>query len=197
MTNISLSNFNGNSPSMSSRELADLTQTRHDNVKRTIEALAHKKAITLPQFEETCFLDTLGKRQTVTECHLNQRDTMVVAARLNPQFMARVVDRWMELEGKLANAVPAQVAQLVARVAVLEQDRFNANPQWVALARYRGMGLSYLEIGKLTGWSDSTQGRLVRAAREAGLGHLMPATATAPVGRKLPAVDAAQMSLGM
>lgn len=88
-------------------------------------------------------------------------------------------------------------AALESRVAVLEQGCFNANPQWVALARYRAMGLSYLEIGKLTGWSDSTQGRLVRAAREAGLGHLMPATATAPVGRKLPAVDAAQMSLGM
>jgi hypothetical protein len=57
----------------------------------------------IPQIEE--YLDSLGR--PAQEYHLNQRDTMVVAARLNPQFMARVVDRWMELEQKQQTQHPA------------------------------------------------------------------------------------------
>ncbi|WP_261524025.1 Rha family transcriptional regulator [Burkholderia multivorans] len=37
---------------MTSQEIADLVEKRHDNVKRTIETLANQGVITFPQIEE-------------------------------------------------------------------------------------------------------------------------------------------------
>src|SRR5690554_5776058 len=37
---------------MTSHEIAQLVEKRHDNVKRTIESLANQSVISLPQFEE-------------------------------------------------------------------------------------------------------------------------------------------------
>lgn len=45
---------------MSSLEISELVEKRHDNVKRTIESLIEKGVITSPQIEEK---PTAGKRQ--------------------------------------------------------------------------------------------------------------------------------------
>jgi len=39
-------------PSITSSEIAELVQKRHDNVKRTLETLANQGIISLPQIEE-------------------------------------------------------------------------------------------------------------------------------------------------
>ncbi|UZT17967.1 hypothetical protein OR611_04510 [Pasteurella multocida] len=44
--------LNNENLTMSSREIAELVDVRHDNVRRTIETLADKGVITLPQIEE-------------------------------------------------------------------------------------------------------------------------------------------------
>ncbi len=82
---------------MTSRETADLVEKRHDNVKRTIETLARKGVIAFPQSEET---PTPGGGPASKTYHLCKRDTFVVIAQLSPEFTARVVDRWQELEGQ-------------------------------------------------------------------------------------------------
>lgn len=87
---------------MSSRDIAELTGKRHDNVKRTIENLAEAKIITLPQFEETSFLNSIGRTQH-TQSYIfkgeqGKRDSIIVVAQLCPEFTARLVDRWQELE---------------------------------------------------------------------------------------------------
>jgi len=87
---------------MSSREIADLVEKRHDNVKRTIETLSKQGIITLPQIEKTSFIDKAGKTQWVAEYRLAKRDTYIVVAQLSPEFTARLVDRWQELESKQA-----------------------------------------------------------------------------------------------
>lgn len=46
---------------MTSLEIAELVEKRHDNVKRTIETLAHSGVITFPQFEETSFTGVDGR----------------------------------------------------------------------------------------------------------------------------------------
>ena len=51
----SLVKFAAPTGTMSSLEIAELVERRHDNVKRTIETLAHSGVITFPQFEETSF----------------------------------------------------------------------------------------------------------------------------------------------
>jgi phage regulator Rha-like protein len=83
-------------PTMSSREIAELTGKRHDNVMRTIRDLIDGQILT-PQIEESTF-EHVGNSY---KCFLlNKRDSLVTVARLSPEFTAAVVDRWQELEAK-------------------------------------------------------------------------------------------------
>lgn len=81
---------------MSSREIAELCDKRHDNVKRTIETLADRGVIILPQIEEV--KNHLG--QSIGEYLLSKRDSYVVVAQLSPEFTARLVDRWQALKAQ-------------------------------------------------------------------------------------------------
>jgi phage regulator Rha-like protein len=87
---------------MSSREIAALTGKRHDNVKRTIEALAESGVIVRPQIEDEPRKDTHGRLRTTQVFRFSgeqgKRDSIVVVAQLCPEFTARLVDRWQELE---------------------------------------------------------------------------------------------------
>lgn len=92
----SLAIHNVNAPlTMSSREIAEITGKRHDNVMRVCRDL--KASSVTPQIEETPFVNP-SNGQTYNEFRLNKRDSLVLVARLSPEFTARVVDRWMELE---------------------------------------------------------------------------------------------------
>ncbi|MFG1480274.1 Rha family transcriptional regulator [Xanthobacter sp. V4C-4] len=88
---------------MSSREIAELLGNRHDNVKRTVETLAGKGVFKFPQSEE---IPTATKPMRVREYRLDKRSSLIVVAQLSPEFTARVVDRWQELEAQLAGAFP-------------------------------------------------------------------------------------------
>jgi phage antirepressor YoqD-like protein len=78
---------------MSSREIADITGKRHDNVMRVCRDL--KATGVTPQIEELPFQH---KGNSYVEFRLGKRDSMVVVARLSPEFTARLVDYWMERE---------------------------------------------------------------------------------------------------
>ena len=75
---------------MTSREIADLLESRHDNVKRSIERLANAGAIGLPPFVNV----KNDNNQTVKEYVICKRDTYVVVAQMSPEFTCRLVDRW-------------------------------------------------------------------------------------------------------
>lgn len=86
---------------MSSIEIADLVNSRHDKVKQSIERLAsdnkHRKAvIQLPPMGVV----TNDAGQKVSVYRINKRDSYVIVAQLSPQFTAKLVDRWQELEEK-------------------------------------------------------------------------------------------------
>lgn len=85
-------------PTMSSREIAELVGSRHDDVKRSIVRLADRGTIQLPPLADV--KNHLG--QTVQEYKIGKRDTFVIVAQLSPEFTARLVDRWQELEADLA-----------------------------------------------------------------------------------------------
>lgn len=86
---------------MSSQEIADLVESRHDKVKQSIERLAARCVIQLPPMGEV--RNHLG--QAVSVYQLCKRDTYVVVAQLSPEFTARLVDRWQELESQQSNAI--------------------------------------------------------------------------------------------
>lgn len=80
---------------MSSREIADLTGKRHDNVMPICRSL--RDTGVCPEIQETPYHHAQNG-QTYTECLLSKRDSLVLIARLSPEFTARVIDRWQELE---------------------------------------------------------------------------------------------------
>jgi phage regulator Rha-like protein len=114
---------------MSSREIAELLESRHDKVKQSIERLAATQyqpdgitikrlpVIDLPPMGE--YLDTLNR--PAHEYRLDKRSSLIVVAQLSPEFTARVVDRWQQLEAELLKpALPSTyldaLKELVATV---------------------------------------------------------------------------------
>ncbi|SFT68258.1 Phage regulatory protein Rha (Phage_pRha) [Halomonas saccharevitans] len=98
---------------MSSREIAEVVEKRHDNVKRTIEMLATHGTVH-PQIEDEPSTDAMGRTRITKTFHVNQRDSYVIVAQLSPEFTARLVDRWQELEQQVAQP---KVPQSFARTA--------------------------------------------------------------------------------
>lgn len=83
---------------MSSREISELVESRHDNVKRSMETLRDGGLISFTQSQETSH-DGPGARPVAVYL-VNKRDSYVVVAQLSPAFTARLVDRWQELEAR-------------------------------------------------------------------------------------------------
>lgn len=104
---------------MTSLEIAELVDKRHDNVKRTIETLIEKGVIASPQIEEK---PTAGRPVSsyVFEGEQGKRDSIIVVAQLSPEFTARLVDRWQELEKQLNQ--PAQIPKTFAEALRLAAD---------------------------------------------------------------------------
>jgi len=88
---------------MTSREIADLVESRHDSVKRTIERLAGAQAIARPPLVDG---DKAGNNTVEKVYQVGKRDSYVIVAQLSPQFTARLVDRWQELEQRATIALP-------------------------------------------------------------------------------------------
>lgn len=85
---------------MTSLEISELVNSRHDKVKQSIERLSgwnqHRPAvIQLPPLGEV--KNHLG--QSVSVYFINKRDSYIIVAQLSPEFTAALVDRWQELEG--------------------------------------------------------------------------------------------------
>lgn len=106
-------------PSMSSREIADTLEVRHDNAKRTMERLAKRGVITVTPMEEP----TKGGGKLTTVYLVNQRDSYVVAAQLSPEMTARLVDRWQELEQQAAQQPLPQTMAEALRLAADQAEQ--------------------------------------------------------------------------
>lgn len=101
---------------MSSREIAELLEKQHSNIKISAERLAEKGVIAL---QETPYVDPQNK-QTYTEYHLTKRDSLILVAQNSPEFTARIVDRWQELE---AGKLPATYIQALERLIEAEKQK--------------------------------------------------------------------------
>lgn len=84
-----------NEPTMTSRQIAELVESRHDDVKRSIDRLVDRAVISNPPLA-----DGIKSANGVTEklYIIGKRDSYVIVAQLSPEFTARLVDRWSELE---------------------------------------------------------------------------------------------------
>lgn len=105
---------------MSSREIAELVESRHDNVKRSMETLRDKGIISFTQSEETSH-DGAGARP-IAIYMVNKRDSYIIVAQLSPEFTARLVDRWQELESQAQRFDPASLTRIDILKLAMESE---------------------------------------------------------------------------
>ncbi|MDT4862986.1 Phage antirepressor protein KilAC domain protein [compost metagenome] len=104
---------------MSSREIADLVGSRHDKVKQSIERLVDRSIITQPPVGDESYIDGSGRRVVTKVYHVTKRDSYVIVAQLSPEFTAKLVDRWQELEEQAALAIPRTLPEALRLAADL------------------------------------------------------------------------------
>ncbi|EIW0208477.1 phage antirepressor KilAC domain-containing protein, partial [Escherichia coli] len=128
--------INSNTIKMTSIEIAELVGSRHDKVKQSIERLAVRGVIRNPPmvvFEKINNLGLLrGVEAYVFEGEQGKRDSIIVVAQLSPEFTARLVDRWRELEGATAK-IPQTFSEALRLAADLEDQKAELEKQ-LALA---------------------------------------------------------------
>lgn len=111
---------------MSSEEIATLVESRHDKVKQSIERLVERGVIAEPSMGD----GIKGANGVTPKIYLlTKRDSFVVVAQLSPKFTGRVVDRWLELEGKQKPKTQLELAReqvaLLERLEEVETERRN------------------------------------------------------------------------
>lgn len=129
-------------PTMSSREIADLTGSRHSDVKRSAERLESDQILTSPLAQ----FDFEHRGNVYQEYRFNKRDSLVLVARLSPEYTARIVDRWQELEQQVAQPAlpdfnnPVEAARAWADAKEAEQKALvsleSARPAVEFVGRY-------------------------------------------------------------
>jgi len=106
---------------MTSQQIAELVEKRHDSVKRTIDYLVKEGAIQLPHHAEV--RNHLGQSvgNYVFSGEQGRLDSITVVAQLSPTFTAALVKRWDELERGVAPAI--QIPQSFAEALQLAADQ--------------------------------------------------------------------------
>lgn len=115
---------------MTSQDIAELVDSRHDKVKQSIERLSVREIIQLPPLGEV--KNHLGQTVTVYlfSGEQGRRDSIIVVAQLSPDFTARLVDRWQELEQQAAKptapALPQTYLEALEHLVIAERSRIEA-----------------------------------------------------------------------
>lgn len=115
-----------NSLTMTSREIADLTGKRHDNVMTDIRKMLaelHGEGGVL-NFQDTQTNPQNG--QTYPVFQLPKRESLILVSGYNVQMRARIIDRWQELEAKVgagATAIPQTLPEALRLAADLAEQK--------------------------------------------------------------------------
>ncbi|MCR1838432.1 phage regulatory protein/antirepressor Ant [Pasteurella caecimuris] len=132
-------NENASTLTMSSREIAELTHKEHKNVMRVIRDLIEQNLVA--QIEPLKFE---YRNQWFDYYELNKRDTLVVVARLSPEFTAAVIDRWQELENQQAPTakIPQSFSEALLLAAELQAEKERNAPKVAFVDHYVEVGTS-------------------------------------------------------
>lgn len=110
-----------NEKTMSSKQIADVVNSRHDSVKRAIERLAEKGIISQPPMVngEKAANGIIEKLYMV-----NERDSYVVVAQLCPEFTAKLVDYWQATKNqKQIIALPQTYKEALLALVAAEEEK--------------------------------------------------------------------------
>jgi len=105
--------ISSNELTMNSLDISELVESRHDKVKQSIERLVKREVISQPPMGD----GPKSANGTVTKVYLiGKRDSYIIVAQLSPEFTARLVDRWQELESNLPS-IPQTYAEALQLAA--------------------------------------------------------------------------------
>ncbi|EHR5159005.1 Rha family transcriptional regulator [Escherichia coli] len=164
--------------SMTSVEIAELVGSQHSDVKRSIERLVAKNIIRKPPMAVSEKINNLGFKvqyeHYLFEGEQGKRDSIIVVAQLCPEFTARLVDRWRELEEQVRK--PMSEIEMVAAMAleaVRQQKRLDKMEEKVShvaetveqikRGTIRDGYAGYRQLAAKTGMSDAKCRNLVNA----------------------------------
>ena len=103
---------------MTTSEIAEVVDSRLDSVKRTVDRLVEKGIISKPPMVD----GIKSANGVVTQEYLiGKRDSFIVVAQLCPEFTARIVDRWQELESK--QSAPIELSRLDILTLAIESEK--------------------------------------------------------------------------
>ncbi|MEC5321563.1 phage antirepressor KilAC domain-containing protein [Brenneria populi subsp. brevivirga] len=105
---------------MSSRDIADLVESRHSDVCVAIERLMNRGAIS--GYAALSYTHPQNGQQ-YRHYQVNKRDSYVIVAQLSPEFTAALVDRWQELEKGREIAVPQSLPEALRMAADLAEQQ--------------------------------------------------------------------------
>ena len=153
--------------SMTSQEIADLVESRHDSVKRAIERLANQGVITFPPAVEKSSTGGRPSTEFVFEGEQGKRDSIIVVAQLSPVFTARLVDRWQELEGSKRPMTGLEFARLQVQLyeEIERKEResetlritLDESKQWSSVKRMEAKLCRRFDWKPLKDWSDENE----------------------------------------
>lgn len=120
-----MTQFNHNQQSMTSLEISELCQKRHDSVKRTIEILSaktEKREAVIACPHSVVVQKEANNRIYDVEVYVftgeqGKLDSITVVAQLCPEFTAALVKRWYELENQNAVQLPQTFAEALQLAA--------------------------------------------------------------------------------
>ena len=128
---------------MSTVEIAELLNKRHDNVMRKAKELSAKGIINAPQIEERYGV----KGNTRFVYLLNKTESLNLVANLSPEFTARIIKRWQELEAQQSQPqfrIPQNLPEALRLAAELaeqnealshERDEAVRTKAWISSSR--------------------------------------------------------------
>ena len=111
----------GKAVTMTSREIAELTGSTHDNVLKVIRRLKEDGVVSQ---NETPYRHAQNG-QVYPQFVLNFRDTMIVVSGYSSELRAKIIDRWQELEAAQAPKLPQTMAQAL-RLAADQAEKLEA-----------------------------------------------------------------------
>ena len=111
-----LTQFGNSEQSMTSLEISELCQKRHDSVKRTIELLSEKtdkRLAVIARPHSVVVQKEVNNRVYDVEVYVfsgeqGKLDSITIVAQLCPEFTAAIVKRWYELESNYEKIVVPQ-----------------------------------------------------------------------------------------
>lgn len=103
---------------MSSREIAELVDSKHEVVLKTVRAMVAKGIVSANEATYT----HPQNGQVYPEFILNYRDSLILASGYSAELRARIIDRWQELERQQAPSLPQTFADAL-RLAADQAER--------------------------------------------------------------------------